>query len=88
MGVLPLEFISGDSAESIGIDGFEIFDIENVNTHGGSNRYFIKKIDKIDLLKIDTEGYEFKVIKGLDENISKIKSLFLKTWREDIENHR
>lgn len=24
---------------------FEIFDIENVNTHGGSNRYFIKKKD-------------------------------------------
>ena len=24
---------------------FEIFDIENVNTHGGSNRYFIKKRD-------------------------------------------
>ena len=31
MGVLPLEFISGDSAESIGIDGFEIFDIDPIS---------------------------------------------------------
>ena len=29
--------------------------------------------NKIDLLKIDTEGYEFKIIKGLGESISKIK---------------
>ena len=26
-----------------------------------------KKIDKIDLLKIDTEGYEFNIIKGIDK---------------------
>ena len=34
----------------------------------------IKKfnINKIDLLKIDTEGYEFKVIKGFGKNINKI----------------
>ncbi len=35
----------------------------------------IKKfnINKIDLLKIDTEGYEFNVIKGFGENINKIE---------------
>ena len=30
MGVLPLEFKSGDSAESIGLNGFEIFDIDSI----------------------------------------------------------
>ena len=32
------------------------------------------KINKIDLLKIDTEGYEFNVIKGFGANIKKIRS--------------
>ena len=31
------------------------------------------KIDKIDLLKIDTEGYELNVIKGFGENINVVK---------------
>ena len=49
-----------------------------------------KKIDKIDLLKIDTEGYEFKVIKGLGENISKIKLIHLEHHFDDmiIKNYK
>ena len=31
------------------------------------------KIDKIDLLKIDTEGYELNVIKGFERNIDIVK---------------
>ena len=31
------------------------------------------KINKIDLLKIDTEGYEYNVIKGFDKSINKVK---------------
>ena len=31
------------------------------------------KVDKIDLLKIDTEGYELNVIKGFGENIDLVK---------------
>ncbi len=31
------------------------------------------KIDKIDLLKIDTEGYELNVIKGFEKNIDIVK---------------
>ena len=31
------------------------------------------KIDKIDLLKIDTEGYELNVIKGFESNIDIVK---------------
>ena len=35
-------------------------------------------------MKIDTEGYEFKVIKGLDENISKIKLIHLEHHFDDM----
>ena len=39
---------------------------------------FMKKesIDKIDILKIDTEGYEYKVIKGAKENIKNIQYIY------------
>ena len=49
-----------------------------------------KKIDKIDLLKIDTEGYEFKIIKGLGESISKIKVIHLEHHFDDmiIKNYK
>jgi len=49
-----------------------------------------KKIDKIDLLKIDTEGYEFKIIKGLEKNISKIKLIHLEHHFDDmiIKNYK
>ena len=33
------------------------------------------KIKKIDLLKIDTEGYELEVIKGLNNSISSISAI-------------
>ena len=35
-----------------------------------------KKLDKIDFLKIDTEGYELEVLKGLREKIKKVKIIF------------
>ena len=49
-----------------------------------------KKIDKIDLLKVDTEGYEFKIIKGLGKNISKIKLIHLEHHFDDmiIKNYK
>ncbi len=33
----------------------------------------IKNIDVVDLLKIDTEGYEYEVLLGLKDKISNIK---------------
>ena len=49
-----------------------------------------KKIDKIDLLKIDTEGYEFKVIKGLGKDISKVNLIHLEHHFDDmiIKNYK
>ena len=47
---------------------------------------FIKsnKINSIDLLKIDTEGYEFKVIQGLEDQISKIKYIHFEHHFDDM----
>ena len=38
---------------------------------------YLKKINRISLLKIDTEGYEIKVIKSLGSDIKKIKYILL-----------
>ncbi len=47
---------------------------------------FIKnnEIPNIDLLKIDTEGYELKVIKGLGEEIKKIKYIHFEHHFDDM----
>ena len=62
----------------------------NIKTISLANFIDKKKIDKIDLLKIDTEGYEFKVIKGLGESISKIKLIHLEHHFDDmiIKNYK
>ena len=43
-----------------------------------------KKISKIDLLKIDTEGYEFNILKGLIKNFSKIKLIYFEHHYDDM----
>lgn len=35
MGILPLEFVDGQSAETLGLDGTEVYDIEPVDLSGG-----------------------------------------------------
>ena len=48
--------------------------------------YFIKKnaIDYIDLLKIDTEGYEFNVLKGLSEHSHKVNLVYFEHHYDDM----
>ena len=48
------------------------------------------KISEIDLLKIDTEGYEFDVIKGLEEKIKIIKIIHFEHHYDDmiIKNYK
>lgn len=41
-----------------------------------SDEIYKNKINIIDILKIDTEGYEFKVIKGLDDCIKKVNYIY------------
>ncbi len=43
-----------------------------------------KKIDKIDILKIDTEGYEFEILKGLKNQIKIIDIIFFEHHYDDM----
>ena len=43
-----------------------------------------KKIEYIDLLKIDTEGYEFNVLKGLKKYNQKIKLIYFEHHYDDM----
>ena len=36
-----------------------------------------KSIQRIDILKIDTEGYEYNILKGIDEKILKKLDLYI-----------
>ena len=42
------------------------------------------KIKKIDLLKIDTEGFEFDVIKGMGTTYNKIKLIYFEHHYDDM----
>ena len=42
------------------------------------------QIEKVDLLKIDTEGHEFEVIKGIKEKIKNIKFSILVEFHNDV----
>ena len=48
--------------------------------------YFIdkEKIENIDLLKIDTEGYELNVLKGLSKHSKKIKLIYFEHHYDDM----
>ena len=48
--------------------------------------YYIKKneIKMIDILKIDTEGFEFEVLKGLRENFHKINFIYFEHHYDDM----
>lgn len=42
------------------------------------------QIEKVDLLKIDTEGHEFEVIKGIKEKIKNIKFILVEFHNDEI----
>ena len=43
-----------------------------------------KKFKKIDLVKIDTEGHEFEVLKGMGQNIKNIKYILVEFHNDEI----
>ena len=51
-----------------------------------------KKINKIDLIKVDTEGHEYEVLKGLEKKIKKINLVLIEFHNdkiyEDYENKK
>ncbi len=60
--------------------------IQKLKTSQHSIDSFIEKegIDNVDLLKIDTEGYEFEVIKGAINNMSKINLIYFEHHYDDM----
>ena len=43
-----------------------------------------KKIKKLDLLKIDTEGHELEVLQGLTAEIKKVKNILIEFHNDSI----
>ena len=41
-------------------------------------------IDQVDFIKIDTEGYEYKILKGLDKNFEKVKIIMFEHHYHDM----
>ena len=55
-----------------------------VNIISLKNYLIDNKIKKIDLLKIDTEGFEFDVLSGLEEEIKNVKFIFFEHHYDDM----
>lgn len=64
MGVLPLQFIDGQNAASLGIQGNEIFE-----TIGLSSNIIPGQKIKIRVIRVDGSSFEFSVIVRLDNGI-------------------
>ena len=56
--------------------GTNIYEEIIIKVYDGLKVIRDKKIDSIDLLKIDTEGHEYFVLKGFKDDISNIKVIF------------
>tara|TARA_B100000989_G_scaffold246320_1_gene193483 strand:- start:1586 stop:2314 length:729 start_codon:yes stop_codon:yes gene_type:complete len=60
--------------------------IEKVPVKIRSLDYYIKKndIESIDILKIDTEGFELEVLKGLKENFHRVNFIYFEHHYDDM----
>ncbi len=63
----------------------KILNVKDINQYYKKEKIIVKKLDdyieefnikKIDILKIDTEGYELKVLKGAINNLKKIRYIY------------
>ena len=50
----------------------------------GKNFFQKNDLKYVDLLKIDTEGFEFEVLEGIDEHIKKIKFIYFEHHFDDM----
>ncbi|HAV77013.1 MAG TPA: hypothetical protein DCX53_06640 [Anaerolineae bacterium] len=64
MGILPLAFNDGQNAESLGLKGDEIFDIE-----GMSDKMAPKSVMKVKAAKADGTTIEFKATALLNTDV-------------------
>ena len=63
----------------------KVLNIKNIEQYYRKEKILVKKLDdylqdlnlkKIDILKIDTEGYELSVLKGAMNNLKKIRYIY------------
>lgn len=66
------------------LDKDNFFEYENVKQTTLHDYFITKKINHIDLLKIDTEGYEYEVLKGLSSYSSKVKYILFEHHYDDM----
>ena len=62
----------------------EYISVHNIEIERGEDYFLKNKIVNLDLLKIDTEGYELFVIKGLADQIKKIKYIYFEHHYDDM----
>ena len=62
----------------------DYFKAENIEVIPLATYLIDRNIDTISILKIDTEGYEYEILKGLDNKFSKIKLIFFEHHYENM----
>ena len=67
-----------------GLNKKKLFTEEQIQIRKLDNFLTENKITDIDLLKIDTEGYEFEVIKGLSSQIQNIRVIYFEHHYDDM----
>lgn len=68
----------------LGLNNQNFFKKIIVNQVTIDNYMKIKKIRKIDFLKIDTEGYEYEIVKGALKNLKNIKLILFEHHYDDM----
>ncbi|MDO5042766.1 MAG: aconitate hydratase AcnA [Slackia sp.] len=66
MGIVPLQFIEGESVESLGLDGSEVFSIERIDFGDGSAQLPEPRTVKVTALRQDGSMKEFQAIVRVD----------------------
>ncbi|HEX6938409.1 MAG TPA: hypothetical protein VF158_03285, partial [Longimicrobiales bacterium] len=65
MGILPLQFLPGESAEALGLDGREVYDIEGLARVVGEERAEVREVT-VRARKEDGQVVEFRARVRID----------------------
>ena len=65
-------------------DSRDYFSKEKINVQTLDNYFLKNNLSEIHILKIDTEGFEFKVLKGFKKNIDKTKYIYFEHHYDDM----
>jgi hypothetical protein len=68
----------------LGISKSEYLEEMDIKLETFDNYYLMKKLNKIDLLKIDTEGHEMCVLKGCKKTLKYIDYIYFEHHYDDM----